>query len=173
MLLVNSYKNVGVTVYVFLLVLMVQVAINTSCQNSSNPPEHVQIKPQPLLPDTVTCLSIAEQKILAGSQKKALAHNNFLCQAKQLFYDLQHSDIAAVQEQASDYGLGTFLYLDIERIDSFMIVDFKINGNDATARIQLNDFKNPATCYFSKKNDTLWVFNRIEAAGMRRAVLLK
>lgn len=124
-------------------------------------------------PDTTTCLSPAEQKLSAHQQKKAADYTRFLRQIKQLFELLQQNDIQAALPYASDYGLGTFLYLDIEKIDSFSIKYIRINNNSAEARLMLNDLNNPATCHFSRKDDTIWVFTGIEAAGMRRAVLLK
>lgn len=126
-----------------------------------------------VLLDTVTCFTAAECRLLAERKRKADAEMDFLRQVRGVFVKFREGDVEGIDSLASDYGLGTFLYLKIEGVDSFFVEGIEVGDREAVALVRLNDLPKAASCYFVRKKGGYWVFSGIEAGGMRRAVLLR
>lgn len=85
--------------------------------------------------------------------------------ARLLLDALQQNDLDAAQPYTTKRGLGTLLYIDMEQIDHYEIIDLQINHQKATARLKINQAEQAIRFYFEKK-DTLWRFVGIDLADV-------
>lgn len=96
---------------------------------------------------------------------KASAEQGLQHDARLLLDALQRNDLEAAQPYSTKRGLGTLLYIDMEQIDQYEIIDLQINHQKATARLQINQAEQAIRFYFEKK-DTLWRFVGIDMADV-------
>lgn len=73
---------------------------------------------------------------------------------------LQQNDFETAQNYATDYGLGTLLYLNTEQISHYEISEYKLGKKTALAYVRINQNEKPIRFEFAKA-DSIWQFKGI------------
>lgn len=114
--------------------------------------------------NTIDCVEEEiQQLVITPPSLEMLEEEALAQQSSNLFDALLCNEMSTAQVYATKYGLGTLLYLNIDAIRNYEIVDCQITDPSAWVMVQINEEDKLVPFFFRKNKKTAqWQFQNID-----------